>query len=167
MLFNGDHSKYEMKLKDLIKHACGGRNKFISGQALGPKPKFFIVGDEPNPKDYIVNGPFSGALTDVLVNTVMTLRGKYPGTNREDCYVTYFIKTTYRAGELTEKMVVDDWLPALQLEYHLSGCDLIVCVGRMASHFAGNIANRPVALKDYRPSMMARIKHAYDVVRGK
>jgi len=166
MNLNGSRGKFEMMLTQMVKDACGKKGEWIAGKSLGKEPKFFIVGDEPVDKDYITKVPFSGALGEVLVAVIRTLRKRYPGTTRDHCHVTYMVKTTYKVNELTEDDIIKKWLPIIQLEYHLSGCDLVVAVGRMARVFAGAIANKPVCLSEYKPSFGERIRGAWDRLRG-
>lgn len=145
---------------------AAGDHEYIPGHSLGKKPKFFILGDEPVQADYVTKVPFSGPLTDVLVAAIRSLRPKYPGAKREDCHITYVVKSTFEEGELSEKDVLDKWLPALQLEYYLSGCELVVAVGRMSRVLAGQVAVRPPMLDNYKPTIIERVKTAWKVLRG-
>ncbi len=160
-----EREKYGMMLTKMVAEASR-KKEFIQGVSLGKTPKYFIVGDEPVDHDYLTKIPFSGPLGDVLVSAITTLKGKYPEAKRDDCHVTYFVKTTFREGELTEKMVIEEWLPALQLEYYLSGCELVVTLGRMARQFAGRIAVRPPFLTPYKPSFSEKLARMWAVVRS-
>jgi uracil-DNA glycosylase len=158
-----ERAKYNDAINKMVNEACHGKDEFIQGRPWGPKPKFFIVGDEPTPNDYITKIPFSGPLSDVLIRTIDTLRPNYPDIEKSDVYTTYLVKTTFRPDELTEKAVVEEWLPILQLEYYLSGCDLVVAPGRIARQFAGVIAVRPSFVEAYRPSILEKVKQIWRI----
>ncbi len=145
MNFNGHRGDYIALYNDLLKAACKTNVDVINGRPIGKNPRFFIVGDEPGFKDYITGVPFSGPLNEVLLNCVQTLEKRY-GAKETDCYVTYLIKTSFKQGQLTEKMVINEWLPIAQLEYALSGCEQVVAVGRIAKMFAAHITVKPKIL---------------------
>ena len=152
-------------LREMTKQAAGGNADIVWGKALGPKPRFFMVGDEPVAKDYIVGSPFSGGLNGVLVSAIQTIAAKY-GAKTEDCYITYVVKTSFRHGELPEQKVFDDWLPILQVEFQLSGCTEVVAIGKLARTLAGHIAVRPAIMGAVGPSILHRFKRAWEAFRG-
>lgn len=156
--------RYQAMINDLLKAGSKGNTDFIHGKALGPKPRYFLVGDEPVVKDYITGAPFSGGLNQILVSAFETLRAKY-GAKPEDCYTTYLIKTTFPKNQLSEKDIEDYWLPALQVEYQASGCDTVVCLGPKARQFSGRIGVRPAVLGPM-GGLTQRLRRAWEAFRG-
>lgn len=156
--------RYAAVLNEFVKAGSKGNSDVIHGKALGPKPRYFLVGDEPVVKDYITGAPFSGGLNQILVNAFETLRAKY-GAEPKDCYTTYLVKTTFRKGELSERDIEDYWLPALQVEYQASGCDTVVCLGPKARQFSGRIGIRPAVLGPM-GGIANRLKRAWEAFRG-
>ena len=128
----------EQALRESIEKACGGRVCY--GHSFGPAPKYFIIGDEPNSKDYVMGRPFSGHDNEILMGCYETLRQK-KGADLKDIYATYLIKTTLRADQLSEESVRQVWLPILQLEYELTGCEYYVPLGPLVRLFAGDITS--------------------------
>ena len=59
-----------------------------------------------------------------------------------------FVKATFKSGTLTEREVVENWLPTVQLEYALTGCTEVWAIGKMASLFAGEIIRIPKIPED-------------------
>ena len=159
-----EEGRWVSVLRDMTNRAAGNQD-IVWGKALGPKPKYFLVGDQPVTKDYIVNSPFSGGLNPILISAFQTLREKY-GATPEDCYITYAIKTTFRPGVLTEEAVFKDWLPILQVEYQLSKCSDVVALGRMARTLAGHIPVRPAIMGQVEPSLFQRVRRAWEAFRG-
>lgn len=164
MHINGNKGMLNGILTNWTKAACRTNTDYIQGKALGPKPKFFLVGDEPNMKDYLTKVPFSGPMNELLINAVQTLDQQYGGVTVEDLYVTYLVKTTFRPGQLTEEQVIEEWLPVAQLEYQLSGCDRVVAIGKIARMFAGHITVEPKALASLQPTWKQKIKHLWEVL---
>ena len=153
-------------LREMTKQAAGGEKAdIVWGKALGPKPRFFLVGDQPVAKDYIVGSPFSGQLNGILTSAMQTLGEKY-GAKPEDCYITYVLKTNFKEGQLSEQHVFDNWLHILQVEYQLSGCTDVVALGRMARTLAGHISVRPAVMGALGPSILRRFKRAWEAFRG-
>lgn len=132
--------KNKERYKQMLVHACGG-SPVIEGHAMGPKPKVFIIGDWPHNKDFITGIPFSGIMNDVLVRTIDTLHGKL-GTEQEDCYTTYLVKSQPK-GTLDSKWVETAWLDVARMEYAISGCDIIVAIGKVSKQYANRIRIRP------------------------
>lgn len=128
----------------LLDAACR-KHQPVLGMKLGDTPKFFLVGDEPTDRDLMLERPFQGALGDVLVAAMQTVGDKY-GASPEDFYATYLVKCKFKEGNLTEKQVLDEWLPLLQVEYALSGCSMVVCVGKVSRLFAGHVQHLPTFL---------------------
>lgn len=164
MNLNGDTGRMKEVLDKMLNAAAAGRD-IIKGKAMGPQPKFFIIGDEPTMRDLIIGQPFSGPLSVVLTQAIASIQEKYE-CSEQDFYATYLIKSIYRQGELTEDMVVKEWAPCAQLEYHLSGCDSIVPLGRVAKLFVGHIAAIPAILQPYKPSLGAKIKSIWRTVKS-
>lgn len=152
-------------LEYLVRTAARGREPIVWGKALGPSPKFFVVGDEPVAHDFVTGEPFSGQLSEILASTLQTLEAKY-GARPEDCYITYFVKVKFLPGDLTEDMFIKEWLPALQLEFALSGCSDVVALTPAVQHFAGHIPNAPASLKRASVPLAYRLKRAWEVISG-
>lgn len=151
----------------LVREATKGKPA-IKGVALGEKPTYFVVGDEPVQRDFMIGRPFSGNLGPILRNAFETLHEKY-GASPSDCYTTYFVKTIFKPGELTEDDVVKLWLPILQLEYMESGCSVVVCVGKMAKLFANMISQKPpseLLPKVQKATFAAKVRKAWQVLRS-
>lgn len=159
-----NEGRWVATLRDMTKKAAGNAD-IVWGKALGPKPRFFLVGDEPVAKDYIVESPFSGSLQNILTSAIRTIGEKY-GAKPEDCYITYVIKTNFKSGELTEQDVFDKWLPILQVEFQLSGCSDVVALGRLARTMAGHIPVRPPVMGEVGPSLSQRLRRAWEAFRG-
>ena len=153
----------EQMAKMMVAAARG--NDLILGRALGPRPSYFIIGDEPMTRDVVVGQPFSGPLGEVLTSAINTLQEKY-GIESEDVYVTYLIKCRYASGSLTEKIVTDEWLPIAQTEYYLSGCSNVVAIGRVSRLFAGHISQRPSFIEPYQPTLVERVRQAWNLIRS-
>jgi len=161
-----DEAKYRALLDKQIIAACGTSKDWIPGCALGSEPKFFIVGDEPTPKDWITRRPFSGPFQDVLANLFHTLQQKYQA-DPEDCYITYLVKTNYpNPGDLTYDRVAKDWLEVAKLEYLLSGCDTVVCIGKVSRQFAGLISQRPASVPKFSPSILDKAKYIWQTIKA-
>lgn len=148
-------------MKKMIRNAIRNNDDWIDGKALGPTPKFFVVGEEPNLKDYLVKQPFSGKGQMLLTHLVSSLDERYKGVTMEDMYITYMVKTTFQRGQLTEQMVEEEWLPIVQMEFYLSGCTDIVPMGNLARIFAGHIGRTPEVIAQYEPNLWQRIQNAY------
>ena len=148
-------------MDEMIRKAVRNNDDWIEGKALGPKPRFFVIADEPVLKDYLTQSPFSGKLQMVLPMLVQTLQQQHEDVTTEDLYLTYFVKTTFRKNELTAEMVEEEWLPILQMEYKLSGCELIVPLGELVKTYAGHIPNEPAIMKKYAPTFGQRVKNAW------
>ncbi len=136
----------------------------VWGKFLGSSPKFFIVGNEPWQQDYITGLPFSGVGQEILTQTVVALKEKY-GAKHENCYVTYLVKRTYEVGEITEDMILQQWLPAIQLEYALSGCEMLVGISGMTRQLSTEMTKTPEILTNYRPSLAERLQAAWRALR--
>lgn len=147
----------------MVRQAAGGREAIVWGKSYGPAPKFFIIGDEPTAPDYVSGSPFTGAMNQVLVNAIETLRQKYGSTMR-DIYVTYFVKTTFHASDLTEKMFLEEWLPTIQLEYALTGCEYIVAMTGATQAVQGHIANTPPYLFEEKLSLQEKLMAAWEII---
>lgn len=132
---------YETKLEEMIR-AAAGNDDIIPGRPLGRKPKFFIIGDAPSFKDTLTRQPFSGALGGVLANALQTLHERYKTTD-QDCYVTYLVKTPLEKAKITRAVIEKEWLEIAQLEFHLSGCESVVALGKIVKTYAGHIPMRP------------------------
>lgn len=143
--------------------AARGHHPIVLGAALGGRPKFFIVGDEPVPHDFITGKPFSGALSEVLSRVVDSLMAKYQCI-REQLYITYLVKVHFE--NLTEKQLTEEWLPAIQLEYALSGCEYVVPIGDGARQLAGHIARTPAYFLEYRPSLKEKLRRCWNVLKA-
>ncbi len=158
--------RWQALLQELVRKASHGNTDIIWGKALGPSPRYFIVGDQPIPKDYIVGAPFSGGLQPILTKALITLGEKF-GTKPEECYITYVVKTTLQPQYLTEEAVLEEWLPALQVEFQLSGCKEVVCIGKFSRLIAALVSQKPQAMGSYKPGIMERIKKAAGVLLGR
>lgn len=149
------------QLDAMILTACGAR-PFVRGCKLGERPRHFVVGDLPSTRDLVLGRPFCGQLADVLTMVFTSLKCD-PG----DCYVTYLVKVQIELGQLSEKQIVDTWLPIVRLEYQLSGCADVVAVGKVAKMFAGymNIApdEAPKAAPD-KPTILERLERAWQML---
>ncbi len=149
-----------------IKAACGNNPDWIAGVALGSKPKYFVVGDEPNFKDYVTRRPFSGIYGEILTNLFSTLNQKF-GAEPEDCYITYLVKTNYtNPGDLTADLIKNEWLQILRMEYEISGCTDVVCIGKMVKQYSGYISGKSTILKPYKASFMEKMGKAWQVLRS-
>ena len=157
----GSMTNQEM-LASMLTVASHGK-EVLHGQALGGKPIFFIVGDEPSQRDFLIGRPFSGPLGPVLSSAMMTLEKAYAATP-DDCYLTYVVKSIFKPGELTEDMVMKEWVPAIQLEYALSGCSKLVAVGKMARALAPQLTVKPVLLETPHRPVLERAKQAWKIL---
>ena len=142
--------------------AAAAGKQVVPGKALGDAPEFFLVGDEPMDQDLITGVPFSGKLNVVLISALDVLFRKY-GAREDKMYVTYLVKSVYKPGELTEEMVLGDWLPALQAEYQASGCSAVVAVGSVAKMVQGHVGLKNPALKA-RPGLLERVRQAWQIL---
>ncbi len=148
-------------LDAMIQTACGAR-PFVRGCALGEKPTHFVVGDLPSTRDLVLGRPFCGQLADVLTMVFTSLKCD-PG----DCYVTYLVKAQIELGHLTEKQIVDTWLPIVRLEYALSGCEDVVAVGKVAKMFAAYMNVVPDSMpapKPETPTILQRLERAWRIL---
>lgn len=118
---------------------------FVGGDAGGANPRFFLVADAASQMDIACNKPFSGPMQHVYIRTVETLRLQY-GVTPEDIYRTYMVKTVQNVWP-TDAELERLWLPIVQLEFYLSGCDTVVAVGAKARRYAGLIAAVPPGLE--------------------
>lgn len=151
-------SKHTPVLEKMIVTACRTNNDWIPGKALGKKPRFFILGDEPNFKDYIMGRPFSGPMDEMFQNCLKTLQIQYPGTKPEDMYLSYLVKTNFQKGQLTEKMVLEEWIPIAQLEYYMSECEYLVGVGPVARMFIQAVQVTPQFIQNEEKGFIQKLK---------
>ena len=68
----------------------------------------------------------------------------------EDCYVTYLVKIPLERAQISRKLIEKTWLEILQLEYQLSGCDRVVCIGKISKTYAGLIPMRPLFMGPFK-----------------
>lgn len=118
--------------------AAVGRMQWIPGIALGPSPRYFIVGDMPMLMDFASLRPFCGPARDLLTKCLIALEERY-GARPEEAYATYLAKVRGTAPP-READILDIWLPILRLEYKVSGCERVVCVGPVSRQYAHLIA---------------------------
>ncbi len=166
MEFKGNEGHVQAVYNDMLKAAMKTNTDHIPGRALGKKPRFFLIGDEPNMKDYLTGVPFSGTYNDILINAVLTIEKRWPGASIADCYTTYLVKTTFRKEQFTEDDIWKHWIPVAQMEYKMSGCEFILGIGKVARMFTGHIATEPAIFQNYKPTVVDRIKKAWGVLNG-
>lgn len=142
-----------------------GRGAAIPGKALGPKPRFFIVGDCATARDLVTGMPFSGSLRDVMHKAIIMLAQKYQA-EATDCYITYLIKVPVIPSKMDEKEIWDTWLPIARLEYKLSGCETVVAIGKIARMYAGHIGVKDVKVEPaVKSSFLDRMKLAWQILK--
>lgn len=161
----------EMTLRDsfdaLLERACR-KHVPVLGKRLGDKPSYFLVGDEPTERDLTLSRPFTGQMNEVLVAAMESLGQKY-GTSPDDFYITYLVKCRFQEGDITEEEVTKDWLTILQVEYALSGCTNVVCIGAKARLFAGHIQHLPEEYREKKssaPSWREKVERAWQILRS-
>ena len=154
----------EIMLHKLIEEAAGNR-PLVPGVRYGKKSKYFVIGDFPTQKDLVVGQPFSGPMGEVLSMTLSTL-GQKESAEMEDVYATYLVKAIYGQGEMSEKMIIESWLPIAQLEYALSGCDRVVAIGKVSKMFAGYVVIRPSVLSPVKPGIMDKAREIWRTLKS-
>ena len=150
------------ELEAMIQSAVGAR-PFVRGYAMGEKPKHFVVGDFPTTRDLVLGRPFSGQLADILSMVFQSLK-----CEPMDCYATYLVKVRIELGHLTEKQIVDTWLPIIHREYQLSGCEDVVAVGKVAKMFAAYMNVVPdtgTAPTPHKPTFLERLERAWQTLK--
>lgn len=153
---------WHRNLDDRIQKACG-KMDFVYGKPLGPKPKFFIIGDSPVMKDMITGTPFSGSLIPILASAIHTIHESHGALDRE-CYITYLVKSVQRRSTITSKELKDVWLPIAQQEYAISGCDHIVAIGKLSRLFTGDIGLRPDHMPVPTNTWRDKIRDCYNII---
>lgn len=126
--------------------ALAGARPWLMGRQMGKRrPRYFIVGDMTTQRDFAVGHPFSGpVMQEILAKTVTTLSLKDNiEPSIENCYATYLVKAIYAPRELSVELIQKEWLPLIQLEYRLSGCEALACIGLISRQFAGYMSYEP------------------------
>lgn len=152
------------RFDELLKKAAGDAPVILGKRFIEKDEtplRYFIVGDIPLTKDIMTGVPFSGSLNEVLIRSIDTLREKM-GAEPNECYITYLVKAQPR-GVLQEEKVRQDWLPLLQLEYAMTGCENVVCIGKMARQYANLIRMTPISVP-VKQGIMERARKAWAIL---
>lgn len=143
---------------------AAGNLPLVPGKALGPSPRFFVIGDVPTTSDLAVGQPFSGPLQSVFEMTLRALNSKGKAS-AEDLYVTYLVKALYPPRQLTVEKIQQSWLRVAQLEYEVSGCSEVLAVGPVVRQFAGYLNIRAAVPPAPRRGFVERVRELWQTSR--